>query len=125
MAADIKGVARFQKALIWLVLLHVGLIVANIWVGRAGGEEAPSASTAAITMALAVASLAVAVASIALIVLLMTALDRPLISKILAAIAMFIPLVGLIVLLVVNQRATGALRDAGYRVGLMGARPAG
>jgi hypothetical protein len=34
---------------------------------------------------------------------------------------MFVPLVGLIVLLVLNSKATAKLRAAGYRVGLLGA----
>lgn len=37
-------------------------------------------------------------------------------------IAMFIPLVSLICLLVLNSEATNFLRDAGIRVGLMGAK---
>lgn len=38
-------------------------------------------------------------------------------------ILMFIPIVNLIALLVLNEKATCALRNAGIRVGLMGARP--
>jgi hypothetical protein len=34
---------------------------------------------------------------------------------------MFVPLINLLTLLVVNGRATRVLRDAGYRVGLLGA----
>ncbi|MGE5823767.1 MAG: hypothetical protein ACM36A_04160 [Bacteroidota bacterium] len=41
--------------------------------------------------------------------------------RILLLVLMFVPLVNLIVLLVVSGRATRALRDAGYRVGLLGA----
>lgn len=37
--------------------------------------------------------------------------------------AMFIPLVSLICLLVLNSKATSVLRDAGIKVGLMGAKP--
>jgi hypothetical protein len=64
----------------------------------------------------------VGIATIVILVMLMAALQRPIVSRILAAISQFIPLVGLIVLLVVNQRATRTLREAGYHVGLMGAR---
>jgi len=35
---------------------------------------------------------------------------------------MFVPLVGLITLLVLNAKATNRLREAGYQVGLLGAR---
>jgi hypothetical protein len=37
-------------------------------------------------------------------------------------IAMFVPVVGLICLLAVNARATSRLREAGIKVGLLGAR---
>lgn len=43
------------------------------------------------------------------------------VKKILLIISMFIPLIGLLVLLSVNSRATTALRAAGYKVGLLGA----
>ncbi len=41
---------------------------------------------------------------------------------ILLMLLMFVPLVSLIVLLVINNRATNLLRGAGIRVGLMGAK---
>ena len=43
-------------------------------------------------------------------------------AKIGLIILLLIPLVGLITLLVLNSRATKALRGAGYKVGLLGAR---
>lgn len=42
-------------------------------------------------------------------------------TRIILMVLMFLPLVGLIVLLVLNSKATGRLRAAGYRVGLLGA----
>lgn len=42
--------------------------------------------------------------------------------KIVVVILLLVPLVGLITLLVLNSRATKALRGAGYKVGLLGAR---
>jgi hypothetical protein len=43
-------------------------------------------------------------------------------AKILLVVLLVVPLVGLITLLVLNSRATTALRAAGYKVGLLGAR---
>ena len=43
-------------------------------------------------------------------------------AKILLVILLLVPLIGLITLLVLNSRATKALREAGYTVGLLGAR---
>jgi hypothetical protein len=41
--------------------------------------------------------------------------------KVILMILLFVPLIGLIVLLVLNSKATARLRDAGYKVGLLGA----
>lgn len=41
-------------------------------------------------------------------------------TRTLCVVLMFIPIVGLIVLLVLNSRATNRLRAAGYRVGFLG-----
>lgn len=43
-------------------------------------------------------------------------------KKVLLVIAAFIPLVSLIMLVMVNQRANEALKNAGYKVGLLGAK---
>ncbi len=43
-------------------------------------------------------------------------------TKIFLLVLLVVPLVGLITLLVLNSRATKALREAGYKVGLLGAR---
>lgn len=44
------------------------------------------------------------------------------VNKAICVALMFIPLVGLIMLLVLNSKATSRLRAAGYTVGLLGAR---
>src|SRR5262245_48708976 len=46
------------------------------------------------------------------------------VAKIFLLVLLLVPVVGLITLLVLNSRATKALRGAGYAVGLLGARPA-
>ena len=44
------------------------------------------------------------------------------VAKIFLLVLLIVPLVGLITLLVLNSRATKALRQAGYTVGLLGAQ---
>ncbi|MEQ1512560.1 MAG: hypothetical protein ABL934_07765 [Lysobacteraceae bacterium] len=44
------------------------------------------------------------------------------VNKAICVVLMFVPLVGLIMLLVLNTKATSRLRAAGYTVGLLGAR---
>lgn len=45
----------------------------------------------------------------------------PIGTKVLLLIGMFVPFVSLIIMVVLNAKATKALRAAGYRVGLLGA----
>jgi hypothetical protein len=113
MAANIPQVAQRQR---WLLLVILAYILLIIGFGFAVASGKPDvAATLRLVMA------PVAIASLILLILLMIAMDRPVVSIVLAGIAQFIPLVGLIVLLVVNSRATAMLRAAGYRVGLLGA----
>lgn len=49
-------------------------------------------------------------------------LNHPLWLRVLLILLTLLPLVGLLVLLVMSNRATGRLRDAGYSVGLLGVR---
>lgn len=44
------------------------------------------------------------------------------VAKVFLLVLLLLPLIGLITLLVLNSRATKRLREAGYKVGLMGAR---
>lgn len=49
-------------------------------------------------------------------------LNHPLWLRVLLIVLTLVPLVGLLVLLVMSNRATARLRDAGYSVGLLGVR---
>lgn len=49
-------------------------------------------------------------------------LDNHVVIKVVLFILLFIPLVNILVLLRMNARATQRLREAGYKVGLLGAR---
>lgn len=52
---------------------------------------------------------------------LCTGLGFSMVSRVILLVLMFVPLVSLVVLLVLNAKATGKLRAAGYHVGLLGA----
>ena len=52
---------------------------------------------------------------------LCTGLGFSMTSRVILLVLMFVPLVSLMVLLVLNAKATGKLRAAGYQVGLLGA----
>lgn len=107
---DAPALAKAQKLVLWAML----------------------ASVATVLMALAVQSYPTAVILITLVRLLLSlfmayavfGLARALKIKWawLAAILAFLPLIGLVVLLSFNGKATTKLREAGYAVGLMGAK---
>lgn len=59
------------------------------------------------------------------IVRMARALGINLIVIVLMAMAMVIPLVNLVILLIINARATSFLRDHGYTVGMFGAKKTG
>jgi hypothetical protein len=122
--ADVTEVAKYQRLLILAISAHIVMVFVGIAarvnavsVERVAGEIDPT------MLVVGLIQLTVGIASIVMLMLLMSALQRPMVSRILAAIAMLIPLIGLIVLLAMNQRATKTLQAAGYTVGLMGAKP--
>lgn len=121
---SITDVAKYQRFLILAILAQIAILVLRgLAVSGVIGasSDAETAVFAGVSLLLLLGQMAVAVLSLVMLILLMTAMDRPIVSRVLAAISQFIPLVGLIVLLVVNGNATKMLRGAGYHVGLMGA----
>jgi hypothetical protein len=111
-------VAAKRKLLIFAVLAQVIIIVVAVY--SLVANETPEVTPTDVVLSLV--QLGLAIFTIVAVIMLMAALRRPVVSMVLAAIAMFIPLVSLIVLLCVNARATRVLRETGYRVGLMGAQ---
>lgn len=101
----VEDIASGQKLVIYAILVDLASMVLRLVVG-------PIAGLAAL-FALAM--------SIMGIVRLGSGLAMSLVSKVVLVAAMFIPLVNLITLLIVNSRATRHLRNAGYKVGLLGA----
>ena len=127
----IPDIAKYQRLLIVAILCQIILYIIRVVLtfGATGaaqqGSQAGAVAMGGIVLLLNLVSLAVVVFSLVMLILLMTAMDESLMSRVLAAISQFIPLIGLIVLLVINGKATKLLRENGYKVGLMGAKPAG
>ncbi|MFG0243407.1 MAG: hypothetical protein ACF8R9_11545 [Phycisphaerales bacterium JB054] len=122
---NIPDVAKYQKFLIFAILGQIVMYALQIWSSFAAGSAPNAGAATAVglgSLVIGLVSLGLAIFAIVSLVLLMTALERPIVMRVLGAIAMLIPLVGLIVLLVVNQRATDTLKANGVSVGLLGAR---
>lgn len=102
----IEDVAAGQKMIIWSIVLNIVSVMvstgfADLWV---------------------VVALAAIALGITGLLRLAKGLGYSTATKVILVILAAIPLVSLIMLLIVNGRATKALKAAGYRVGLLGAR---
>jgi hypothetical protein len=98
-------IASGQKLLVRAILVNVCSWGLRVWLGERWG----------------LVSIVAIVMSLLGIVRLATGMRYGTVKKVLLLVAMFIPLVNLMVLLSLNSRATVRLRAAGYRIGLLGA----
>lgn len=132
MEIDLNDVAKYQRRLIFAILLQVGMFIYMIY-GAPGLLATDAATTVAmienldlgplmVDALIGLVSLTIDVTSMTFVVLLLTAMQRPIISRVLAAISMLMPVVGLIVLLVINGRAIKLLQADRYRVARMRAK---
>ena len=101
-------VAKGQRMLILAILVNLGALVLRGALGNNWGVIGP------------VAAIAVVAAIIGLL-RLATGLGYPAWKQALLVILVFVPLISLLMLAMVNGRATKALRAAGYKVGFFGA----
>lgn len=105
-ARSIEDVADGQRMVIWAILLYIFTVIIASTAGEIFGLVGIGALILAIMGLLRLAD----------------GLGWTTGTKILLIILVFVPLVSLLMLLIVNGRATQALKAAGYKVGLMGAR---
>ncbi|HUG77591.1 MAG TPA: hypothetical protein VML57_08925 [Burkholderiales bacterium] len=101
----IEKVASGQKLVIYAILVNFLTIGLQVLIG-------PPASLLA---------LVALVLSLVGIYRVGSGMGFSMVAKIGLIVLMFVPLINLITLLVLNGRATARLRDAGYKVGLLGA----
>lgn len=114
---DLVLVARRQRFLIWCILFEVLL---NCILPIGGFRILPSglpASYVLFGLTVMIVHLCVVIGML----MLMSALRRHIIWRILFAVLLVVPLIGLLILLSVNGHATRVLKAANIKVGLMGA----
>lgn len=116
---DLVKLAVTQKQLLWCVLARIGLEVAGLTLTGGGGQALGTAGMIGVGGYL-LASLAIAVVSIVFIARMAIAYGIHPAMGILGGLAIVLPCVGLIMLLLLNQRVTNTLKAAGCKVGLMG-----
>jgi hypothetical protein len=105
---DLYNVAIYQKVILWCILAYFIAVVGQFAVP----QEAR----------LLLGLVFIAVAVLATVFVFMLALKVYSVAMgIVLGVLTLIPCIGLITLLIINQKATGLLTKHGYRVGLMGA----
>jgi hypothetical protein len=119
---DLRTIAVRQKAIMFCILAYFVVAIANIAV-MASSPPPPAVRIvpALLSGLLALLTLGVAITAAVFVFMLALALYDTGVG-ILLGILTLIPVVGLIVLLIINSKATNALRQHGIKVGLMGAR---
>jgi hypothetical protein len=113
-AEDLRKVAMYQKGILYCILANFILMGANFAV-RGGGNAGAMAGLLILGIYILVGFV-----QLAFIVLLATQVYN-LGLGIVFGILSFVPCLGLILLLIVNQKATTVLQQNGIKVGLMGA----
>ena len=101
-AEEIVRVAKNQTALLYCVLANLLVYLVGAW----------------LRPLMPLAWVAIFICSIVFFVKLRLAMKKSLLLTIIAVILLFIPLVGLLILLINSSAATKILRSAGLRVGL-------
>ena len=109
---DLRAIALRQKAVMYCILAYAVLVLTRFLV--------PAGLPVAVVLLLALATLAVTLAAAVYVFMLAMSLYNTA-AGVTLGILTLVPLVGLIVLLIINSKATNVLREHGIKVGLMGA----
>ncbi len=108
---DLIAVARRQRELLWLILFGAGVYLVMI----VSAVAVPMVAIGAVLV-----QLLFQLAGLVQVIRLSAAMGTPVALRVVYIVLMFLPLIGLITLLVINGQANGLLKAAGARVGLMG-----
>jgi hypothetical protein len=112
---DLRAVARVQRLLLRFVLVIAILYVVNVALamGARRASEWP-------TLALGAVILCAQIGALVMVVRLLATLRRAIIVRVIYAVLLVVPCLGLLALLSVSDEATRVLKFAGLKVGLMG-----
>ncbi len=116
----LKAVASAQRNLLICILLNIVSYITLVVLGRQG-QGSPARALAIVILCAAAVLLAAAIGGLIYTFILATKIYNTGLGIILSILTL-IPCLGLIVLLMVNQKATAMLQENGYEVGLFGAK---
>jgi hypothetical protein len=119
---DVRKVAVAQKAILTCILIQIGsILIVIVGLASAGnGGEKSAVLPMLVRMAVLVALISGVISALFVFAMALRVYNTAL--GILFGIGALMPYVGLIVLLVVNGKATKILQANGYKVGLLGAK---
>lgn len=106
---DVQQVATYQKGVLYCILAYILLVISQFFMPES------------LRFLIAFAGIAIVLTSAVFVILLSMKVYHPALG-ILFAILTCVPLLGLLVLLLINQRATKTLKENGIEVGLLGAK---
>ena len=106
--SELRQIALYQRVILFCILIYLIVVAAQFLIP----EES--------RWLLLIVAVPVCLTAAAFVFLLASTI-YPTGLGILLGILTLIPLIGLIVLLVISQKATGTLQESGYKVGLLGA----
>lgn len=126
-AKDVLAVARYQRYLILCILVYMASVGVQVAVtfgamGAINNQQAAPAISG-VMLAVSIGVLLAWLCGAVCVLLLAMKVYQPVVGVLLCVLAL-IPCVGLLILLLVNSRATKIIRDNGYSVGLLGANVA-
>lgn len=110
-------IVKLQRSLLWLIFILLMGSVAFVWVAFLGGSSIPDIVAILMLLALAVVQLYAVVQTFRLTIAMRANLAYPIIMLLGGFI---IPLLGLIMLLIISDKASKELKRAGLKVGFMG-----
>lgn len=112
---DLRLVAKRQRFLIWCILLSILLTCLPFGIG-------PYLESDFVIVAWIIFAWGLRITIIVGVVMLMAALGRHIVWRVLYCILCLVPILNLVLLLLINNHANRVMKKAGIRVGLMGAR---
>jgi hypothetical protein len=106
---DLRDIATYQKMIIICILIYLAAVVVQFFLPQG------------LRLVLGMGVLVVGVASAVFVFLLATKVYSTALGIVLGILTL-VPILGLIVLLIINGKATSTLREHGITVGFLGAR---
>lgn len=113
---ELRKIATAQRQVNLAVLFYLCFVPLNLWLASIAEKE-PIAAIAQLVIALGLLAFCI------LSVYRLASIFRGKVIAVIHAFGMLVPLLGLLLLLVNNQKATEIMRKNGIKVGLLGANP--